>query len=357
MENLLYDLYYNKYNFDGIDSLYQKAKEINKKIKREDVKEWLQKQATYQQSFNKVEKKQFLPIYSEVPNSYQIDLTFLPKYKKQNDNNYVLFTAIGINTRYAYADFSKDKKTDTVLNMFIKFDKAFKNQINHITGDNGSEFINNKFIKYLDDNNISHNFYKSDSNKLGIINRFHRTLKNKLTKYMIATDNVRWIDIIDDMIDNYNNTYNRGIKEKPIDVFTNSFLEKVIVNEKKAQTGNVKAGEIEYKKNDTVRVLTEKKIFEDKMTGRYTDTVYKVQKIKNNVVELEDDEGNKRTVKKNKLLKVGSEIDNYKKPVNIQKAKKENKIIRLMKKEDLIDEPTETRTRTNPKRKVFEDFV
>jgi len=354
MDNLLYDLYYNQYNFDGIEDLYLKAKEINKKIKKNDVDQWLKKQSTYQMNFNKIEKKRFLPIYSEVPHSYQIDLTFLPKYKKQNDNNYILFTAIGINTRFVYADFSKDKKTDTILNMFIQFNKAVDNQINHITGDKGSEFINKKFIKYLDDNNIEHNFYKSDSNKLGIINRFHRTLKNKLTKYMFANDTVRWIDIIDKIIDNYNKTYHRGIKAKPLDVYNNSFLESLIIDEKKEETKIIKDNEIDYKINDNVRVLKDKKLFEDKMTGRYSDNVFSIKKIKNNVVDIEDNEGNKRTVKKTKILKVSDTIENYVKPERIKQAKKENNIIRLMKKEDLINSPTETRTRINPTKKKFD---
>jgi hypothetical protein len=49
---------------------------------------------------DKIVKKEFLPIYSDAPYAFQIDLTFLPRYKKQNNNNSVLFTAININSRY-----------------------------------------------------------------------------------------------------------------------------------------------------------------------------------------------------------------------------------------------------------------
>ena len=109
MDDLLYDLYYNKHNYDGAETLFKKAKEINNNIKRDEVKEWLKRQATNQMNYSTVKIKKQLPIYSEVPNSYQIDLTFLTKYKKQNNNYYVLFTAIGINTRYAYIDNSTKK--------------------------------------------------------------------------------------------------------------------------------------------------------------------------------------------------------------------------------------------------------
>jgi hypothetical protein len=46
--------------------------------------------------------EEYKQIYDEDHFSFQIDLTFLPQYKTTNKNNYVLFTAININSRYAY---------------------------------------------------------------------------------------------------------------------------------------------------------------------------------------------------------------------------------------------------------------
>ena len=60
MDDLLYDLYYVKHNYDEINNLYKKAKLSNNKITKNDVKLWLSKQSTYQQNFSKVEKKTFL---------------------------------------------------------------------------------------------------------------------------------------------------------------------------------------------------------------------------------------------------------------------------------------------------------
>ena len=148
-DELLYDLYYNKHNYDGSRKLYLKARLINKNIKEKDVQNWLTKQASYQVNYSKVEKKEYLPIYTQVPHSYQVDLTFLPQYKQQNNKNYVLFTAIGVNTRYAYASYATNKKKETILALFKAFDSDF--EINHISGDLGSEFTNKSFIKYLED--------------------------------------------------------------------------------------------------------------------------------------------------------------------------------------------------------------
>jgi len=292
-----------------------------------------------------------------VPNSYQIDLTFLTKYKKQNNNYYVLFTAIGINTRYAYVDYSTNKNAETILKMFETFYDKFDKEVEHITGDLGSEFTNKSFVNFLNKNRISYNFFKSDSSKLGIINRFHRTLKNKLTKYMTATDNVKWTEVINNIVDNYNNTYNRGIDAKPIEVYKNPLLENLIVNEKKDITKLLKADDVVFNENEKIRVLNNTKTFEDKMKPKYSYEKYTVKKIKNNVLEVVDEYGKNHTFKKYRVIKISDDTENYKKPDAIKKAVRENKIIRLLKKEDLIDEPKESRTRKNPTKKRYDDYI
>ena len=63
-----------------------------------------------------------------------------PRFKKQNSGFYVLYTAININTRFAYAYFSKDKESKTILDMLKKQEE--KTIINSITCDEGTEFKN-----------------------------------------------------------------------------------------------------------------------------------------------------------------------------------------------------------------------
>ena len=72
---------------------------------------------------------------------------------------------------------------------------------------------------------------------------------------------------------------------------------------------------------------------------------------------LVDENGKNHTFKKYRVIKISDDTENYKKPEQIKKAVKENKIIRLLKKEDLIDEPTESRTRREPKQKNYDDYI
>ena len=57
MNEILNNLYYKEYNFDGANSLYEKAKKINPKLTLTIVREWLKKQSTSQFFTRKLEKR------------------------------------------------------------------------------------------------------------------------------------------------------------------------------------------------------------------------------------------------------------------------------------------------------------
>ena len=58
-----------------------------------------------------------------------------------------------------------------------------------------------------------------------VAERFVRTLKNKIFKHMTTTSKNVYFDVLDDIVNKYNNTVHRTIKTKPIDVTGNSYAE------------------------------------------------------------------------------------------------------------------------------------
>lgn len=319
-ENLLKDIYYKDKNFDGANELYRKARLINKTISKSQVLEWLNKQLPAQRTSQQIKSKNdYLPIYSDAPNSFQIDLTFFDRYKNQNNGYYILFTAININSRFVYAYPAKNKDMDTILKFLEEMNK--KNEIDNITCDEGSEFKNQKFIKYCEDNEINLYFVKGDSHKLGIINRFHRTLKEKLTKYFIAYDTVKWFDIIDDIIKNYNNSYNRGIGTTPENM--NDFKQQELINEKKLKTDILRNDKIRI--GDKIRMKEDKETFGDKMNPKYSKDIYTVVKInKNNIKVKKNDNEDELNLKKSKAKIIPPSIENLAKaPPSESKTRQE----------------------------------
>ena len=58
-----------------------------------------------------------------------------------------------------------------------------------------------------------------------VTERFIRTLKNKIYKYMTSVSKNVYIDKLDDKVSKYNNTYHSAIKMRPADVKTNIYIE------------------------------------------------------------------------------------------------------------------------------------
>ena len=58
-----------------------------------------------------------------------------------------------------------------------------------------------------------------------VAERFIRTLKTKIYKYMTSISKNVYIDKLDDIVDEYNNTYHRTIKMKPVDVKGNTNID------------------------------------------------------------------------------------------------------------------------------------
>ena len=61
--------------------------------------------------------------------------------------------------------------------------------------------------------------------KLVVTERFIRTLKTKIYKYMTLVSKYVYIDKLDDIVGEYNNTYHRAIKMTPVDVENNTYID------------------------------------------------------------------------------------------------------------------------------------
>ena len=69
--------------------------------------------------------------------------------------------------------------------------------------------------------------------KSAVAERFIGTLKTKICKYMILISKNAYIDKLDDIVNEYNNTYHRTIKMKPVDVKDNTYIGSIELHSKK----------------------------------------------------------------------------------------------------------------------------
>ena len=104
--------------------------------------------------------------------------------------------------------------------------------------------------------------------------RFIRTLKTRIYKYTTSVSKNVYIDKLDDTVGEYNKTYHRTIKTKPIDVKYNTYIDfKKEVTDK----------DTKFKVGDKVKFSKQKNIFAKGYALNWSGEVSVVSKIKNTV--------------------------------------------------------------------------
>ena len=137
--------------------------------------------------------------------------------------------------------------------------------------DKGRKFYNSYFKLWLKDNDFEMYLIHNEGKSV-VAERFIRTLKIKIYKYMTLVLKNVYIDKLDDIIGEYNNTYHRTIKMKPVNVKDNAYIDfKKEVNDKDPK----------FKVGDHVRISKYKNIFAKGYTPNWSEEVFVVSKIKN----------------------------------------------------------------------------
>ena len=191
---------------------------------------------------------------------------------RKNKGIKYLLCGIALYSKYAFIIPLKDKKGISIANAFDKIIKQSKRKPNKIWVDQGSEFYNNNFKKWLSDNNII--MYSTyNEGKSVVVERFIRTLKNKLYKHMTASGENVYYDILDDVVNKYNNTKHSTIKMKPIDAGDNK---RVYIDEHNAKDSKFKVG-------DRVKISKFKIIFAKRYTPNWSTEIFIVDKINDTV--------------------------------------------------------------------------
>ena len=114
----------------------------------------------------------------------------------------------------------------------------------------------------------------NNKGKSVVAERFIRTLKTKIYKYMTSISKNVDINKLDDTVNEYNNTYHRTIKMKPVDAKDNTY----IGSNKETNDKDPK-----FKVFDHVRISNYKNIFAKGYTPIWSEEVFVIKKVKNTV--------------------------------------------------------------------------
>lgn len=247
--------YYKEYSYPSSQKLYQILKEDGHKATLPAIEKVIKALKVYQLHKKQKKKYKYHIVAFAMNQLWQVDLVDMQKYATSNKNYKYILLIVDVFTRKAYAIPLKTKSASAIYDAFeAMFNDESIGSPQKILSDNGSEFIDKRIQKLFEDEQIIHNTaLVDDHNTLGIIDRFCRTLKEKLEKYFTDNDTVNWIDILPNTIKSYNNTPHSSLKGlSPNKVKDNlQFVQQL-------NTDKLTHKEFEVKKGQLVRIKLKK---------------------------------------------------------------------------------------------------
>ena len=289
MNEKLKDLYYrddviigSKQNFINIakKSLNASTKEIN---------EFLSKQ-----ELNQVNKKPTRHSNLKItapPKSFQIDIMYYPI--GEGFKNVLLI--VDIQSRKSWAYVLSKTTGDKILEAYKEFISEV-GQINSVEGDN--QFSFKAFVDYNNEKNITvdtsvaRDEHITHGNKLGILDRLVRTLKEMIGKYRtVISKQGSFNDIIDKVITTYNSQVHRTLKMSPNEMFDDISKQNFNHHRDKEYNRNL------ISKNN-IQVGAEARILEskgklDKGSQKFSLDLYKLVGREGNRFTVENSDGEK----------------------------------------------------------------
>jgi len=141
---------------------------------------------------------------------FQIDLVDLSSLASFNDGMRYLLTCIDVFSKRAWAVPVRRKSARDVVEAFQKM--LVDEKCNMVHSNKGTEFLNSTFQAMLNRHSIM--FYTSEKEdlKAAVVERFNRTLKEKMFRYFTYANTRRYLDVLDDLMYSYNHTHHITIK-------------------------------------------------------------------------------------------------------------------------------------------------
>jgi hypothetical protein len=271
-------------------NLKRKLQEQSINATTKQVNEFLANEESYQlnKHIHKPKSNQYNSIHASANSeSYQMDLMIYDRWEYHN-YKYIL-CIIDVHSRYASCRALTNRKLD---NLMENIKDVFKEMgiPKNINCDN--EFNKNEFNKYAEEHNIKMYYSQpEDINKNAIVERFNRTLANKIQLWRTSTGKYDWHSVLNDLVKNYNNTEHSTLKCKPADIWSGK-------GQSHQKLHFVKNN---YEVDDHVRIRISKTLFSKGDQQKFSKSVYKITKIDGNKIYVSDQD---RYFKPYELIKV-----------------------------------------------------
>jgi hypothetical protein len=219
-----------------------------------------------------------------IDDEWQVDLVDVQNISGSNSFLKYLLVCIDVFSKYGWVIAMLNKTAPSTKKAF---EKVFKDGRipRSIYSDAGNEF-KGECLKYLKDNGIEI-YISTTKNKATVVERFNRTIKEKMYRYFTFNKNQlkgtnlnakRYVEILPKLVESYNKSYHRSIKMAPIDVTIEN--EPIVY---KNLYGQHVEKIVKFKPGNYVRIVKDKNIFEKGYTASWSPNIYIVDQVLNQV--------------------------------------------------------------------------
>lgn len=262
-------------SFGGVENLYKAVKKHG--IKKKDLLPWLNHQDAY--TLHKPVRKKFVRnmiVVSDIDSQWQADLVSMIDHSGDNNGIKYILTVIDVLSKYAWCVGLRDKTAASVARAFEVIFEHERRVPQKLQTDRGREFMNKPMKRVCRNHNI-HHFFTTNTVKAALVERFNRTLKTKMWRYLTKHNTFRYINILPDLVYSYNRTYHTTIRCRPVDVTKNNSLR--IWRRIYSKTLTAKPIKPCLKIGDHVRISQYKGAFSKGYEQSYTDEIFVIDAV------------------------------------------------------------------------------
>ena len=281
LDDFLYNLYFSP---DQVPS-YRGARGILQKVKKKNktkTLDWLRGQRAY--TLHKPAPSKFRRrkiIVSGIEEQLQADLLDVSKFSKENEDVKFLLTAIDVFSKKAWVKPLKSKKGSEVAKALATILK--NKHYRYLQTDKGKEFYNTDVTQKLKHFNIKLFSTENEVIKASIVERFNRTLRNRIYRYITKHDSNHFIDILPELVLSYNKTPHTSTGIAP-DLVTRDNQEEIWF---KLYEKDISLSDVIHKSSlkigDFVRISKARGTFERGYTPNWSEEIFVINSIKSHI--------------------------------------------------------------------------
>ena len=213
---------------------------------------------------------------------FQCDLVDVQNLAKFNDSYRYIFSAIDVFSKYLHLVPLKSKTGPAVAKAFgsilddPKYSKPYVRRPLVVQTDKGKEFLNKPFQDLLRREGIEHRTCRNPDVKCAVVERAHRTIREKLYKYFTHKNTYRYIDVLPKFVTAYNSTVHGTTGIAPAEVRDSNVLDIWRRMNKRRHDRVIKA---KFGVGQHVRISKEKMRFAKGAEQNYSTEIFQISKV------------------------------------------------------------------------------